>query len=70
MHLGNLLALVMFAYDPDCIVLGGGVANSYDHFKDSMWEALRKGYPYPLDFLRMEVMPQGEIPILGAAELK
>ena len=70
MHLGNLLALVMFAYDPDCIVLGGGVANSYDHFKDSMWETLRKGYPYPLDFLRIEVMPQGEIAVLGAAELK
>lgn len=70
MHIGNLLALVMLAYDPDCIVLGGGVARSWPHFKDSMWETLRKAYPYPLDFLRIQAMPEGEIPVLGAAQLK
>ena len=69
-HLGNLLALVMFAYDPDCIVLGGGVAHSFRHFKESMMAALRSGYPYPLDFLRIEAMPGGDTSILGAANLK
>lgn len=69
-HLGNLLCLVMLAYDPDCIVLGGGIAHSYPYFKDSMTDALRSAYPYPLDFLRIETMPQCDIPVLGAAMLK
>ncbi len=69
-HMGELLGLVLFAYDPDCIVLGGGVANCYSQFKDSMMETLRLRYPYALDALRIEVMPEGEIPVLGASLLQ
>lgn len=71
-HLGELLAIVMFAYDADVIVFGGGVANAYPHFKDSMMETLAKRYPYKagLDALRIEVLPQGDVPVLGASLLK
>lgn len=70
-HLGELLAIVMFAYDADVIALGGGVSNSYRHFKDTMNETLKFRYPYKegLDALRIEVLPDGEIPVLGASLL-
>ena len=70
-HLGELLSVVMFAYDPDCIVLGGGVANSYKLFEDAMKKTLALRYPYikALESLKIEVLPQGDIPVLGASQL-
>lgn len=70
-HLGEFLSVVMFAYDADCIILGGGVANSYKHFKTSMEKTLGMRYPYvkALESLRIEVLPQGDIPVLGASQL-
>ena len=68
-HLGHFLALIMLAYDPDCIVLGGGVARSYRHFRDAMMQTLKSNYPYSLDSLRIEVLSDGEIPVLGASLL-
>ena len=70
-HLGEFLAVVMFAYDADCIVLGGGVANGYKHFGESMEKTLAMRYPYvkALESLRIEVLPQGDIPVLGASLL-
>ena len=59
----------MLAYDPDCIVLGGGVARSYRHFRDAMMQTLKSNYPYSLDSLRIEVLSDGEIPVLGASLL-
>ena len=70
-HLGELLAIVMFAYDADVIVLGGGVANGYPHFNKSMMETLAISYPYKegLDALVIKVLPDGDIPVLGASLL-
>jgi glucokinase len=68
-HLGHFLTLVMLAYDPDCIVLGGGVARSFRHFRDTMMQTLRSSYPYSIDSLRIEVLSEGEIPVLGASLL-
>ena len=70
-HLGEFLAVIMYAYDADCIVLGGGVANGYRLFRDSMEKALTARYPYTkaLESLRIEVLPQGDIPVLGASKL-
>lgn len=70
-HMGELLSLVMYAYQPDCIVLGGGVSKGYPHFCQSMMEILRSRYPYAraLDTLRIEILPQGDVPVLGASLL-
>ena len=70
-HLGELLSLVMYSYDPGCIVFGGGVANTYKHFKDSLMVALRKRYPYThaLDRLEIKVMPSEDVALLGASLL-
>ena len=70
-HLGAFLSVVMYAYDPDCIVLGGGIARSYALFQESMWNALREKYPYTrtLESLRIQAMPEEEWSVIGAASL-
>ena len=70
-HLGELLAAIMFAYAPRHIILGGGIANTYVHFKDAMQHTLQERYPYGrvLDELEIHVMPQENIAVLGAALL-
>lgn len=70
-HLGTFLAAVMYAYDPDCIVLGGGIAHSFAQFRDSMWTALRERYPYTraLDGLTILARPEEDIAVIGAASL-
>lgn len=71
-HLGEFLSVVMYAYDADCIVLGGGLSHSYKYFRDSMEKTLGMRYPYvkALEGLTIEVLPQGDIPVLGASQLQ
>ena len=61
----------MYAYDPGCIVLGGGIAYTHPWFKDSMLRTLRQKYIYPhvLDRLRIEYMPNADTALLGASLL-
>lgn len=70
-YMGEFLSLVMLAYDPDCIVLGGGVAHSFPLFQASMWEALRNAFPYTnvLDEITIEPMPNADVALVGAAAL-
>ena len=70
-HMGRFLAVVMFAYDPDCIVLGGGVAHTFPLFREALWETLRSEYPYgqALDGLLLEAMPNADVALIGAAVL-
>jgi glucokinase len=70
-HMGELLTLIMYAYDPGCIVLGGGIANTAPWFKDSMMETLRSRYIYPrsIDRLQIKVMPEDNVALLGASLL-
>ena len=62
----------MYAYDADCIVFGGGFAHGHPLFGESMKKALAARYPYTkaLESLKIEYLPQGDIPVLGAAKLK
>ena len=70
-HMGRFLAVVMYAYDADCIVLGGGIANAFPYFSESMWESLRCSYPYAsaLDLLKIVAMPDEDTALVGAASL-
>jgi glucokinase len=70
-HLGKLLSIVLFAYDPGQVVFGGGVAHNFDLFKPAMMRQLSFSYPYPrfLDKLEISAMPEGDIPVLGASLL-
>lgn len=70
-HLGTFLSVVMYAYDPDCIVLGGGISRSYALFQESMWNTLREKYPYTraLASLTIQAMPEEDVALVGAASL-
>lgn len=70
-HMGSFLSVVMLAYDPDCIVLGGGVAHTFPLFSATLWEALRSEFPYPtaLENLVIEPMPNADVALVGAAAL-
>ncbi len=70
-HMGKFLAVVMYAYDADCIVLGGGIANAFTFFSEAMWESLRCSYPYQnaLNQLRIIAMPSEDTALVGAASL-
>lgn len=70
-HLGEFLAVVMYAYDADCIVFGGGFAYGNTLFGESMKKTLAARYPYTkaLEGLKIEYLPQGDIPVLGASKL-
>lgn len=70
-HLGTLLSVVMYTYDPACIVFGGGVANAHPLFRPAMERTLSEKYQYPhaLDRLRIEFMPDDDLPVIGASLL-
>ena len=70
-HLGYLLSVVMYAYDPSVIVIGGGVANGHSLFYKSMMESLREHYAYAhvLQDLEVCIMTDDEPALVGASLL-
>ena len=69
-HLGNLIQLALFAYDPDAIIFGGGITNAYPYFEKSMRESIQS-FPYTksLEKLQIGISRNEDIAILGAAAL-
>lgn len=68
-HLGYAVTLLLYAYDPSHIVLGGGIANALPLFRDAMMETVRKKFPFSanVDKLHVDVQTSGETPIIGAS---
>ncbi|MDR2927989.1 MAG: ROK family protein [Cytophagaceae bacterium] len=69
-HVGHLMEAVLYTYDPEMIVLGGGIARSYQFFERKMMATLKK-FPYPqtVKNIRIEISMNGDIGILGAGAL-
>ncbi|MBQ8838591.1 MAG: ROK family protein [Bacteroidales bacterium] len=44
-HLGELVKAILFAYDPEAIVFGGGIAAGHPHFEAAMRERIAT-FPY------------------------
>lgn len=69
-HVGNIISLTLFAYDPQIIVLGGSIASAYDLFAPAMNAQLEKFlFPKVIEKLVIEVSKVNDIGILGAASL-
>lgn len=70
LDLGNAIQAILYAVDPEIIVLGGSVSKTYPFFEKGMKETLKSfKYQHALErlvFARSEIE---EIPILGAAAL-
>jgi hypothetical protein len=50
-------------------VFGGGIANAYPLFRNSMEEYIRSKYPFSanLDKLQIDVHTGNDIPVIGAS---
>jgi glucokinase len=69
-HLGKAIKTIMLAVDPAAIIMGGGVAMSFELYKDSMWNEIRN-FPYPHSVGNLEILTTQtqEIALRGAAAL-
>lgn len=69
-HMGQVISTILFATDPEIIVLGGSISRSYPFYKDEMWRVLNT-FPYkPVrEQLIIEITDSPEITILGAGAL-
>lgn len=69
-HLGNLIKTVLFAYDPEAIIIGGSIAQSYKFYADEMLQVVQT-FPYPATVQKLKILlsQKEDIGILGAAEL-
>ena len=70
MHLGNLMKVILFAYAPQAIVLGGGIVSAFPLFKDAMEDAMQS-FPYKIisDNVRVIASSRKDSSLLGASAL-
>lgn len=69
-HLGETLKSILYAYDPEVIVLGGSASLSFAFFKEAMYHALQDfAFRNVLFNLKIEVSDLENSAIFGAAAL-
>lgn len=69
-HLGEAVKTILFAVDPEAIILGGSVCQSFPYFEKAMWDRINT-FPYrkTIDRLVVETSDQKHSAVLGAAAL-
>ena len=69
-HLGNAFWVIVAAYDPELIVIGGSISKTYPLFQHTLWERLR-AFPFRPSITRLaiEVTDSPDTALLGAAAL-
>lgn len=68
--LGNLMKTILYAYDPDTIILGGHLAKAFPYFQKNMLKKVKSfRYSNSLKNLRIEMSENPDIAVLGAAAL-
>ncbi len=69
-HLGNAVKVIMYAYDPEVIVLGGSVSKAFSFFQESMFKAMEDfAYPNSIRNLKIKTTERKSVAVLGAAAL-
>jgi glucokinase len=69
-HLGEAVKTILFAVDPEIIVIGGSVRKSYKYFENSMRDSINNfSYKRSLESLKISVSKVEYSAILGAAAL-
>ncbi|MFT6322385.1 MAG: glucokinase [Granulosicoccus sp.] len=69
-HLGNAIIAILYALDPEVIILGGSVSKAYSFYQAALWEKLKDfSYSPTVERLTIEISENPNIPILGAAAL-
>ena len=69
-HISVLVKTILLVLDPQAIIFGGSISQSFDLFKDSIFENL-KDFPYPksVDNIKIITSNLNNIGILGAGAL-
>ena len=69
-HIGNLIKSIMYALNPELIILGGSVSSAFEFFKDSMLEGINKyEFKTQLDDVIIEKSELEHAAVLGASLL-
>ncbi|MBS1486633.1 MAG: ROK family protein [Bacteroidetes bacterium] len=69
-HIGIALRSVVYAFDPEIIILGGSIAKAYAFFKNSMHKAMSDiHFPKSIDRLKICISELEHATVLGAAAL-
>jgi glucokinase len=69
-HLSEVVKIILYAYDPEMIILGGSITNAYPYFIDAVWKGIRNfAFPVALRTLKIEKSELRNSAILGAAAL-
>lgn len=70
-HVGKFMQAILYAYDPEVIVLGGSVSKAYPFFSAGMFRSMQEGFIFPnsLTNLKIEVSELENVAIYGAASL-
>lgn len=55
-HLGKLLQVIVCTYDPQAVIIGGGLANAARLFEPAMRKSMREGFFYPELMDRLDVV--------------
>ncbi|HLP15578.1 MAG TPA: ROK family protein [Bacteroidota bacterium] len=69
-QLGEAIKLIMYAVDPEAIILGGSVGKSFRFFQEEMWKTIKDfAYSQSAEKIHIDVSKKENIAILGAAAL-
>lgn len=69
-HLGQAIKSILYAYDPEIIILGGSLTKAYEFFRPDMYDAILDfAYQNVLTHLKIEISELEHSAIYGAAAL-
>lgn len=69
-HMAVLVKIIILILDPQAIIFGGSISQSFELFRESMYENL-KDFPYPRSVAKIQIMTSDllHMGILGAGAL-
>lgn len=69
-HVGEAVKIVLFAADPEVIIMGGSICRAYRLFETAMWASIRRfAYGRSVERLTLELSELEQPGLLGAAAL-
>jgi len=69
-HMGVLVKIILFTFDPDAIIFGGSIANAFPYFEGAMKKEMETfDYPETLKKIQILISTGEDISLLGAASL-
>jgi glucokinase len=69
-HFGNAIKTILYAVDPEVIILGGSVSQTFPFFEKSMRKGLTSfAYQKTITKLKFDISTNPDIAVLGAAAL-